>query len=117
MEKKKCVIVIVVLLFLGLQLSFAKKTEVSDYNLRKAYELLEENDYEGAMDAVNAYIEEAPESAGGYLYRTYINMEWGNNGDALADINKAISLSTRKDKFSMCDVYIWRAEIYTHLQM
>lgn len=117
MEKKKCVIVIVMLLFLGLQLSFAKKREVSDYNLRKAYELLEEYDYEGAMDAVNAYIEEAPESAGGYLYRTYINMEWGNHGDALADINKAISLSTRKDKISMCDVYIWRAEIYTHLQM
>jgi hypothetical protein len=50
---KKLLLTMVLLLVMGLQSSYAQKNQPSDYNLRKAYELMEQNDDKEAMKYVN----------------------------------------------------------------
>ena len=49
---KKVLLTTTLLLVMGLQLCFAQKSQPSDYNLRKAYELFEQNDEKEAMKLV-----------------------------------------------------------------
>lgn len=50
---KKVLLTTALLLIMGLHLCFAQKSQSSDYNLRKAYELLEQKDEKEAMKYVN----------------------------------------------------------------
>ena len=63
---KKVLLTTALLLIMGLHLCFAQKSQSSDYNLRKAYELLEQKDEKEAMKYVNQYINENPKSSRGH---------------------------------------------------
>ena len=50
---KKVLLTTALLLVMGLQLCFAQKSQSSDYNLRKAYEMLEQKDEKEALKYIN----------------------------------------------------------------
>ena len=95
----------------------AQKDKESDYNLRKAYELLEKNDQSEAMKYLNQQIEEYPKSVEAYAMRARVLMEQTKYGSALTDINKAIKFWKKGDRTKQYTLYWWRAVIYSNMQM
>ena len=95
----------------------AQKNKESDYNLRKAYELLEKNDQSEAMKYLNQQIEEYPKSVEAYAMRARVLMEQNKYGGALQDINKAIKFWKKGDRTKQYTLYWWRAVIYSNMQM
>ena len=95
----------------------AQKDKESDYNLRKAYELLEKNDQSEAMKYLNQQIEEYPKSVEAYAMRARVLMEQNKYGGALTDINKAIKFWKKGDRTKQYTLYWWRAVIYSNMQM
>ena len=95
----------------------AQKDKESDYNLRKAYELLEKNDQSEAMKYLNQQIEEYPKSVEAYAMRARVLMEQNKNGSALTDINKAIKFWNKGGQTKQYTLYWWRAVIYSGMQM
>lgn len=87
---KKVLLTTALLLIMGLHLCFAQKSQSSDYNLRKAYELLEQKDEKEAMKYINQYINENPKSSNGYIFRAGLYQNQNKFGQALMDINNAI---------------------------
>lgn len=88
---KKSVLVAAMSFLLALpSVGYAQKNEESDYNLRKAYELLEKNDQSEAIKYLNQQIEEYPKSVEAYAMRARVLMEQKKYGSALTDINKSI---------------------------
>lgn len=96
---------------------YAQKNEESDYNLRKAYELLEKNDQSEAMKYINQQIEEYPKSADGYAMRARVLLDQKKYGGALTDINKAIKFWKKDNKSKQYSIYWWRAVIYSNMEM
>lgn len=76
----------------------AQKNKESDYNLRKAYELLEKNDENEAIKYINLQIEEYPKSVDAYALRARVLMNQNKFGSALTDINKAIKFWNKNSK-------------------
>ena len=88
---KKSVLLVAMSILLSLpSVMNAQKKEESDYNLRKAYELLEKNDQSEALKYINQQIEEYPKSVEAYAMRARVLMEQKKYGSALTDINKSI---------------------------
>ena len=94
----------------------AQKDKESDYNLRKAYELLEKNDESEALKYINLQIEEYPKSVDAYALRARVFMEQQKYGSALTDINKAIKFWNKNCKTKQYSVYWWRAVIYSNME-
>ena len=95
----------------------AQKNEESDYNLRKAYELLENKEEAEALKYINKQIEEYPKSANAYGMRARLLFEQKKYGAALADINKAIKFWTKGINIKQHSLYWWRAIIYSYMEM
>ena len=95
----------------------AQTKKESDYNLRKAYELLEKNDQSEAMKYLNQQIEEYPKSVEAYAMRARVLMEQNKNGSALTDINKAIKFWKKGGQTKQYTLYWWRAVIYSNMKM
>lgn len=53
-------------IIMGLQMCYAQKNQASDYNLHKAYEMLDQNNDIEALKYVNQQIKETPK-----LYEAY----------------------------------------------
>lgn len=87
---RKVLLTTVLLLIIGLQLCSAQKSQPSDYNLRKAYELLEQKDEKEAMKHINQHIKDNPKSSDGYIFRAGLYQRQNKYGQALMDINNAI---------------------------
>ncbi len=107
----------VIVFLLSFQFVYAQKNQSLDYNLRKAYELLEKNDKKEAMKYINQQIEETPKSADAYVIRARVYREDKKFGNALSDINKAISLWKKDGAFEKYTIYWWRADIYSNMEM
>ena len=111
---KKTVLLLVMSFLLALPSSVnAQKNKESDYNLRKAYELLEKNDENEAIKYINMQIEEYPKSVDAYALRARVLMNQNKFGSALTDINKAIKFWNKNSKTKQYSVYWWRAVIYS----
>ena len=95
----------------------AQKNEESDYNLRKAYELLENKEEAEALKYINKQIEEYPKSANAYGMRARLLFEQKKYGAALSDINKAIKFWKKDSKIKQYSLYWWRAAIYSGMEM
>ena len=95
----------------------AQKNEESDYNLRKAYELLENKEEAEALKYINKQIEEYPKSANAYGMRARLLFEQQKYGAALADINKAIQFWKKDINIKQYSLYWWRAIIYSNMEM
>ncbi len=117
MKNTFLLIVMFILLAAMPSVANAQKDKESDYNLRKAYELLEKNDQSEAMKYLNQQIEEYPKSVEAYAMRARVLMEQNKYGGALTDINKAIKFWKKGDRTKQYTLYWWRAVIYSNMQM
>ena len=78
--------------------AFAQKTKTeNDYNLKKAYEVLsEENDETKGLDLVNKQLRETPDNAEALLLRARLLRRKREYGSALQDINHALKVNKPK---------------------
>ena len=115
---KNPILLLAITVFLGLATTAnAQKKKESDYNLRKAYELLEKNDESEALKYINQQIEEYPKSADAYVMRARIYQNQGKFGNALTDMNKAVKFWKKGYEYEQYSVYWWRASIYYAMEM
>lgn len=114
---KKILSITTVLLIMGLQMCYAQKNQSSDYNLRKAFEMLEQNDEKEALKYVNQHITDNPKLSNGYMLRASLYQHQKKYGQALMDINNAIKLWDKKEDVQKYSPYWWRAYIYVDMEM
>lgn len=89
------------------------KAQPLSYNINRAIEYLEENDYENAKSFINKELENNPRDVIsldllGYIYSC--NQEYG---PALNCFNKVICYAKKKDKDILARTYYYRAGIYS----
>lgn len=114
---KKILSITTVLLIMGLQMCYAQKNQSSDYNLRKAFEMLEQNDEKEALKYVNQHITDNPKLSNGYMLRASLYQHQKKYGQALMDINNAIKHWDKKEDVQKYSPYWWRAYIYVDMEM
>ena len=111
----KQIICLIALLFAVLSGS-GQVVAQSDYNLRKAAELMENGDYVEAMQYLENQLDETPESADAYLLRGQLYMYQEKYGKALSDMTSSIKFSRKSDYVPKYSAYWWRALIYMALE-
>ena len=88
----------------------------SDYNLRKAVELMDSGDYAESMKYLERQLEETPENAVAYLFRGQLYLYQEKYGKALSDMSSAIKFYSKSDDLPRYSAYWWRALIYMALE-
>ena len=111
----KQIICLIALLFAVLSGS-GQVVAQSDYNLRKAAELMENGDYVEAMQYLENQLDETPESADAYLLRGQLYMYQEKYGKALSDMTSSIKFSRKSDYVPKYSAYWWRALVYMALE-
>ena len=99
-------------------LAYAQKNNSgNDYNLRKAYEVLnEEKDEAKGLDLVNRQLKETPDNADALFLRSRLLRNKGDFGQALQDINHAIKVNKpKKSGLANSTLHWWKAYIYRDL--
>ena len=96
----------------------AQKNTANDYNLKKAYEVLsEENDVAKALDLVNQQLKETPDNVEALLLHTRLLKRKGDFALALQSINRAIKVNKpKKSGAPMSLLYWWKAYLYDDLR-
>ncbi len=107
---------IVVMVFLAGFDGYAQNRGQSDYNLRKAIELMENGDNVEAMEYLDRQLEETPENADAYLLRGQLHFYQEKYGDALSDMGRAIRYSGKDDIIPRYSKYWWRASVYATIE-
>ena len=95
--------------------SYAQKTKTNnDYNLKKAYEVLnEEKDEAKALDLVNKQLRETPDNVNALLLRARLLRGKRDFGQALRDINHALKVNKpKKTEVQTSTLHWWKAYIY-----
>ena len=89
------------------------KTE-NDYNLKKAYEVLnDEKDEAKALDLVNSQLRETPDNVEALLLRVRLLRRKEEFGHALLDINHALKVNKpKKTEIAMSTLHWWKAYLY-----
>lgn len=100
-------------LFCGNVYAQKNKTD-SDYNLKKAYEVLqEENDEEKGLELVNKQLRETPDNVEALLLRVRLLRRKNEFGKALQDINHALKVNKpKKTEVRNSTLHWWKAYIY-----
>lgn len=95
----------------------AKKETISDYNFRKALELLmaDTPDPIEGLKFLNLQLEQTPNMADALLLRSIYYCGEEVYAKALVDINRAIKMHTKNDQWSLWVLYETRADIYSSL--
>lgn len=93
------------------------KTE-NDYNLKKAYEVLnEEKDEAKALDLVTKQLRETPDNVDALVLRVNLLRRKREYGQALQDINHALKVNKpKKTKVAMSTLHWWKAFIYQDMR-
>ena len=96
-----------------------KKTQIDDYNLRKAYEVFaEENDYQKAIDLIDRHLRTYPSDPKGYFLRGRINSTVGEPGKAIADFNNTLKYNKPKNSgISNALIRWWKGTAYHNQRM
>lgn len=102
-------------------LSFASQAgtkDYSNYNLLKAVEFAQQENFECALDYVSKQITQYPKHADAYILKAYIYYnEFNKYGSALESINMAIPLWKKGCLYDQHDAYLLRAGIYAKMGM
>ena len=109
---KKNLLIAFMLMFMSLQMCYAQKNQTSDYNLRKAYEMLDQDNDNEALKYVNQQIKETPKLAEAYVVRGSVYYGQEKYGSALSDINTSIKYWNKECNLAKYDLYWYRAKIY-----
>ncbi|MBQ9584116.1 MAG: TIGR02281 family clan AA aspartic protease [Bacteroidales bacterium] len=91
-----------------------KNTAANDYNLQKAYEVLnEEKDEEKAMELVSKQLKETPDNVDALILRAQLFRLKDEPGRAMRDINHAIKVNKpKKSEIANSTLHWWKACIY-----
>ena len=91
-----------------------KNKSNNDYNLKKAYEVLqEEKDETKALDLVNQQLQETPDNVDALVLRARLLRRKHEYGQALKDINHAIKVNRpKKTECPNSTLYWWKGYIY-----
>lgn len=94
-----------------------KTTTESDYNLRKAYEALnEEKDVDKALDLVSKQLKDTPDNVDALMLRMRIYQKREEFGKTLADVNRAIKVNNpKKSGLEQSTLYWWQSYAYAGL--
>ena len=97
---------------------FAQKNSTDDYNLRKAYEVLKENnDRDEALKLLGKQLELTPDNVEALMLRMRIYRQQDEPGKALADINHAIKVNKPKvTEIENSTLYWWKGYVYQDLR-
>ena len=99
--------------------AYAQKNKTdNDYNLRKAYEVLnEEKDEAKGLDLVNKQLQETPDNAEALLLRVRLLRRKGEYGRALQDINHALKVNKpKKTEIATSTLHWWKGYIYQDMR-
>ena len=107
----------VILATLSVNAYAQKNKSENGYNLKKAYEVLnEEKDEAKALNLVNKQLKETPDNVDALLLRTRLLRSKGDISVALQSINHAIRVNKpKKSGVSMSLLYWWKAYLYDDL--
>ena len=91
-----------------------KNKNDNDYNLKKAYEVLqEEKDEAKALDLVNKQLRDTPDNVEALLLRVRLLRRKKDFGQALRDINHALKVNKpKKTEMQNSTLHWWKAYIY-----
>jgi len=91
-----------------------KNNTANDYNLKKAYEVLnEEKDEAKALDLVNKQLRETPDNVDALILRVRLIRQKKEFGQALQDINHALKVNKpKKTEVPNSILYWWKAYLY-----
>ena len=95
--------------------AYAQKNNTpNDYNLKKAYEVLnEEKDEAKALDLVNKQLRETPDNVDALILRVRLIRQKKEFGQALQDINHALKVNKpKKTEVPNSTLYWWKAYLY-----
>lgn len=113
---KNLLTLIALLLVVGVQGGHTQKKQYSDYNIRKAIEYIDENNLDGAMQSIEAHIQEFPtQQPQAYLVRAFLYKEKMSFDQALMDVDRFIKYNKNKDKELSFRAYRFRGEIYMNM--
>ncbi len=95
-----------------------KNKSDNDYYLRKAYEVLEEENGEAkALELMGKQLEETPDNARALLMRAQLQHRRREYGQALMDINRAIKVNKpKKSNVANSTLHWWKGIIYQGLR-
>ena len=98
---------------------YAQKTKTeNDYNLKKAYEVLnEEKDEAKALDLVTKQLRETPDNVDALVLRVRLLRRKREFGQALQDINHALKVNKpKKTEVANSTLHWWKAYIYQDMR-
>ena len=98
--------------------AYAQKNKSgNDYNLQKAYEVLnEEKDETKGLDLVNKQLQETPDNVEALLLSARLNRRKGEYGTALSAINHALKVNKpKKTEIAMSTLHWWKGSILTDM--
>ena len=112
--KKIIAIISALLLTLSFCDAFAQKNTTNDYNLKKAYEVLnEEKDEAKALDLVTKQLRETPDNVDALILRARLLRRKHEFGQALQDINHALKVNKpKKTEVANSTLHWWKAYVY-----
>lgn len=95
-----------------------KNKSEGDYNLRKAYEVLEEEkDPDKALELVSRQLESTPDNVSALTLRVQLLHSKHEYGQALMDVNRAIKVNKpKKSEIFNSTLYWWKGMIYQGLR-
>ena len=96
---------------------YAQKNSTNDYNLKKAYEVLnEEKDEAKALDLVTKQLRETPDNVDALILRARLLRRKEDYASAMRDINHAIKVNKpKKSGTPNSTLHWWKAYIYSDL--
>ena len=114
MKRIITILATIVLAVLSTNVYSQKNKPENDYNLKKAYEVLnEEKDEAKALDLVTKQLRETPENVDALILRTRLLRRKHEFGQALQDINHALKVNKpKKSEIAMSTLHWWKAYIY-----
>lgn len=98
------------------QVCVAKNGE-SDYYITRAIELVDEGNYDEAIEILDKHLEDYPKSDVAYTVRSAAYVKKGIYDSALLDLNKAIKYWTKNSRLKKYAAYWGRARAYADLEM
>ena len=99
--------------------TYAQKNKPeNDYNLKKAYEVLnEEKDEAKALDLVNKQLKETPDNVDALMLRMRLYRRKAEYGFALGDLNHVLKVNKpKKTDLATSTIHWWKAYIYQDMR-
>ena len=94
-----------------------KKGSSDDYNLLKAYDVLQESqDEEKALQLLREQLQETPDNVQALMLRARILRNRYEFGSALSDVNQALKVNKpKKSEYANSTIWYWKAALYDDL--